>query len=875
MQGVVLPTGLVAFLFSDVEGSTRLWADDRQAMSRSLQLHDDIMRSSIEVHHGHVFTTAGDAFCVAFQRATDAVAAAREAQDQLKAAVWPGPRLRVRIGLHLGEAEERGGDYFGPVVNLAARVESAGHGGQILATEAVRSAAEIDATDLGEHQLKDIPSPVRLWQLDGGTHQALRTIATGNLPHAATPILGRADDIRAVRTLLHEHRLVTLHAGAGHGKTRLAIEVATLEQHEWRDGVWFCDLARVAAGDDVAAAVAHSIRLELSGSDARSEVANYVAGRQLLIVLDNCEHVTESAAALAESTFTAGGDSKIMATSREPLDVYGENTYQLGALPTDGGDSPAVRLFIERASAQSGFTPDAADLATVEEVCRRLDGTPLAIELAASRSSIMTPEMLLAALNDRFQLLAAGRRRGGQRVLEDTIRWSYELLDDDEQQLFRAMGVFVGPFDLSALAAVSRRTYVDVLEIADSLVAKSMAVAAGDGRLRLLETLKAFAEHCGDDPDEPDSFSAAHADHVVEELSFECWYESFDMLRDLRLAPVTANLVAVARWLAEQQRWTDLTHVLVGMTTAWTVAPETTDELIRRCSDADLSREDRERLWLADLWQAQVKSDYSTVLDRAELLRESENPAMRSIALYTSGALATFQHPARSIALMDAVLDIDRGRFGGRPEAFTSSGRAVAASATRDDVVARSHARDAVEGFMRGPERPYMWAEALLMIDIASWSLGEPSDLGGSVDTIKSTLGKGIARDPFMNGFLELHAAFAAAMRADTDDPVLRAYLASAEAGQVAGHQSNALIVLAEAERASGNDERARQLTLETGTMLGSTAGILAIIVAERLGVSAPFISATQQRTLDHEWAMARPMAALRAELSRRGWSAS
>lgn len=243
-----VPSGTVTFLFTDVEGSTHLWSDDPEAMSASLRAHDDIVRSAIEECGGYVFTTAGDAFCAAFQRATDGVAAAMSMQARLSAAVWPGPALRVRAGLHLGEAEERNGDYFGPVVNLAARVESAGHGGQTLVTDVVRQAAQSEAQDLGTYSLRDVPDQVRIFQIGSGEFPRLRVndSSSTNLPTAQTTLIGRAEQVRSVRTALRSSRLVTLVAGGGTGKTRLSIAVGDEELPGRRDGVWFADLTAVS-----------------------------------------------------------------------------------------------------------------------------------------------------------------------------------------------------------------------------------------------------------------------------------------------------------------------------------------------------------------------------------------------------------------------------------------------------------------------------------------------------------------------------------------------------------------------------------------------------------------------------------------------------
>jgi predicted ATPase/class 3 adenylate cyclase len=493
--GGVVPSGLVTFLFTDVEGSTRLWAADDQATSASLRVHDEVVRREVDRHGGYVFTTAGDSFSVAFQRASEGIGAASDIQRALGEVAWPGPRLQVRMGLHLGEAEERGGDYFGPVVNLAARVAATGHGGQVLLTGAVRAATDVEGIDLGEHRLRDVPEPVRIWQLGSERFPLLRSVgAHSNLPVPASRLFGRDDDVREVRVLLSEHRLVTMLAMGGSGKTRLAVAVGDAELGDRRDGVWFADLATAIGDGDVGPVVAAALGLEVSTSDYVSKIAGSLSDRQLLLILDNCEHVIDACAELAAAILGAGGSTGILATSREWLDVDGERVYRVRPLDGVDADSPAVRLFADRAVAIApDFVLDADNLPHVAELCRRLDGLPLAIELAASRVAVMSPETLAAGLDDRFALLSEGRRRRRGRTLEATIDWSYDLLDNEEQEVFRGLGVFSGSFDLPAVAAVCEVPEPEAANIVESLLGRSLVSTSDDGpgRFRLLETIKA------------------------------------------------------------------------------------------------------------------------------------------------------------------------------------------------------------------------------------------------------------------------------------------------------------------------------------------------------------------------------------------------
>ena len=367
------------------------------------------------------------------------MAAAVQAQARLEVAVWPGPTLRVRIGLHLGEAEERGGDYFGSAVSIAARVAGAGHGGQVLMTDLVRATAQVAAVDLGIHELRDVPEPLRLFQLGDRRFPRLRVTdpAMTNLPVRPTRLIGRDDEIAAVRKLLADHRLVTMTAVGGSGKTRVALAVGEAELPHRPGGVWFADLTAISRDDDVANAIAKALRLSFRDGDLIDQVVEHLAGNAALVILDNCEHVIDGCAMFTDRFLTSAGDAVVLATSREALAVDGEHTILLGSLAADGVDSPAVRLFAERAAAaDSRFVVDDANADTVAAVCRRLDGMPLAIELAAARVTMMTLQELEAGLDNRFALLAGGRRRR-QRTLQSTLDWSYDLLGNDEQQVLR------------------------------------------------------------------------------------------------------------------------------------------------------------------------------------------------------------------------------------------------------------------------------------------------------------------------------------------------------------------------------------------------------------------------------------------------------
>ena len=540
----VLPSGTVTFLFTDLEGSTRLWENHPEAMKKALERHDDLLRESVESCGGHVVKTTGDGMLAVFRSAHDALDAAVRAQRLLGFETWAetGP-LRARMGLHTGEAEPRAGDYHGSVLNRAARLMAAAHAGQIVVSNATADivreelAAELDLIDLGEHRFRDLPQPVRAFQVGApGLRRDFPTLrsldrSAGNLPRQVTSFIGRGAELESAVASLDEHRLVTLTGPGGIGKTRLSIRVAEELQPRYADGAWLCELA--SAKDDesmlqlVAATLGVQPRADLS---LEGSIVSFLAAKQLLLVLDNCEHVIGTAARLVDATLRATREVRILATSREALGVTGERSVALGTLPLPdpAGDyaaiaeRAAVRLFVERAaSVRAGFVLEPRNASTVAELCRRLDGIPLAIELAAARVVAMSPTEILARLDERFQLLIGSGRTGSGRhkTLAAAVDWSYSLLEPTDRIVFARLGVFVGGFDLAAAEAVVSADDIersDVLNAVASLVAQSMVVAEeqedGTTRYRLLETLRDYARERLDDAH---TWTRRHAEHYA------------------------------------------------------------------------------------------------------------------------------------------------------------------------------------------------------------------------------------------------------------------------------------------------------------------------------------------------------------------------
>ena len=508
----VQPTGTVTFLFTDIEGSTRLWDEHPVVMPEVLGRHDAIVRAAIGAHGGFVFSTGGDGVGAAFQRAGEAVAAAVDSQRVLQAESWPaGVSLRVRMGVHTGEAQERDGDYFGPPLNRAARLMGAARGGQVAVSgttvEVIGQPVGWEFVDLGGHRFKGLVEPVHVFAVRAdGLAWVDRPLARsqetpGNLPLLATEFIGRVADLRRRVEELPKRRLVTLTGTGGVGKTRAAMEIGWMLTDEFSGGVWFVELAPIADPDMVAVSLAAVLSIELQqGVSILESIVDWLRARRVLLILDNCEHVLAPVADLVTAIVSGCPTVTVLATSREPLGVAGERVHAVSSLDpaTDG-----VELFCHRALAADGsFDPSDAERMSIVAICSRLDGIPLGIELAAARTRSITVDDLLVRLDDRFRLLRGSGRGGHARhqTLRATVMWSYQLLRDEERFLFDRLSVFAGGFDVAAAEGVCAGgtiPEVDVLDLLASLVDKSMLVAdrtPGVSRYRFLETLREYGE---------------------------------------------------------------------------------------------------------------------------------------------------------------------------------------------------------------------------------------------------------------------------------------------------------------------------------------------------------------------------------------------
>jgi predicted ATPase/class 3 adenylate cyclase len=516
-QRPALPTGTPTFLFTDIEGSTKLLhrLGDRYAAVRSRHLR--LLVEAFEAHGGVVFGTEGDALFVAFETATGAVAGAIAGQQALAAEPWDDDAdVRVRMGMHTGEVQVVDGDYVGMSVHIAARVASAGHGGQVLATDVTTGlAGDPPARDLGRHHLKDVGEHRILQLLAPGLGQDFPPIRTAssmpnNLPAAVDEFVGRGDELEELLHALDGNRLVTVTGPGGSGKTRLAIEAAHAGLGRFPGGVWLVDLAPVDDDDRVVSTVAQAMGVREADGPLDDAVEDWLRDRRALLLVDNCEQVVDGVARFCTRFLAACPELRVLATSRAYLGVRGEHCTQIPplGLPDEHDDaagilaSDAVELFLTRAvSAAPGFDVGGADIASIASICRRLDGLPLAIELAAARLRALSLDQLAARLDDRFRLLRAGSRTDVARhqTLTAVVQWSYDLLGIDEQRLFERLGAFPHHFSLEmaeAVAAGDPIDEVDVIDLLTQLLDKSLvsAVPATDGvRYQLLETLRAFA----------------------------------------------------------------------------------------------------------------------------------------------------------------------------------------------------------------------------------------------------------------------------------------------------------------------------------------------------------------------------------------------
>lgn len=654
-----LPTGTITFLFTDIEGSTRRWQEG-SGMSEELARHDGIIRDVVSANAGHLLKHTGDGVIAVFDTAPSAVGAAVDAQRRLAEEDWGPKPLRVRMAVHSGHAERRDNDYFGTSVNVTARLMSAGHGGQILVSQTAEELigsqlpGDVDLVDLGEHRLADLDHGLRLYQVSGpGLDDHFPPVVTAsiptNLPQPRTRFIGRGDDVIAIADQFPHRRLVTLIGVGGAGKTRLAIAVGRHLIRERVDavggGVFFADLSSVTDGAAVPRTVAGAMAMPpiaspgspLESDTVVAEVAAFLRNRRALLIIDNCEHLLDDVADLVDLLLEEAPGLSVLATSREGISLEGEQLVQVRSLslPTDhnGDGSEAMELLVDRIRAvQPDFEPTPTDQDALTEICLRLDGIPLALELAAARVAHLSTREVADRLGDRFSLLTGGRRRSQrQQTLQATLDWSYQLLSPTEQDVLRRLSVFSGGFTLKGSEAVASGVDGSAVALLGSLVDKSLVVAEtldDETRYRLLETIRLYAEAKLTDAGDAEMARSLHRDWFLAWMETQPYDRCFlsedvgrmfnreyrnlwaamewcyaqdriDLLR--RMLTRSASLIWVHSRYDQAERWYAPTlayerslprgqwfvHVIVEWITAWRFGgdPGEAEEAMRRVED--------------------------------------------------------------------------------------------------------------------------------------------------------------------------------------------------------------------------------------------------------------------------------------------------
>jgi predicted ATPase/class 3 adenylate cyclase len=549
-----LPTGTVTFLFTDIEGSSRLWENHGDAMAVALARHDAILREAFEARGGYIFKTVGDAFCVAFPIAIGALEAAVAAQRGLRDEPWQEiQRIKVRMGLHTGSAENRDRDYFGPVLNRVSRLLAAAHGGQMLLTLATEELVRdhlpdgISLRDLGERRLRDLNRPEHVFQVLApdlpSDFPALRSleIFPNNLPVQLTSFIGREKEMTEVKRLLGTTHLLTLTGTGGTGKSRLSVQVAADLLDQFPDGVWLIELATIDDSAQVASAIAAPLRVRDEPEQPMLiTLTNYLRHKKLMLILDNCEHLVAECARIAETLLRACPDLQILTSSREPLGIGGERAWPVPSLsiPESWREEirgvhaaerltqyESVRLFIDRATAvRPGFKVTNENAPFVAEICWRLDGIPLAIELAAARIRVLSIDQIATRLNDQFRLLTGGSRTAlpRQQTLRALIDWSFDLLSEQERILLRRLSAFAGGRTLQAVEAVCSDDKLqdwEVIDVLTSLVDKSLVTVekspGKEPRYTFLESVWHYGREKLAEAGESDALRTRHLEYFL------------------------------------------------------------------------------------------------------------------------------------------------------------------------------------------------------------------------------------------------------------------------------------------------------------------------------------------------------------------------
>jgi predicted ATPase/DNA-binding SARP family transcriptional activator len=731
------PSGTVTFSFCEVEDSALLWSTHRRKMAAAVSRLDLIVRTSVAGHRGHLFATGGELFGAAFHRADDAAAWARELQLEVTTEPWPGGiELGLRIGIHTGETEERAQGYFGSAVNTAARLAAAGHGRQILVSEVTAALLDrSDLLDLGSYRLEGELSALRVLQLDEGRHPDLRTehLRRGNLPLRLDRLLGREEELNTIRQAIGRSPVVTLVGPGGIGKTRLALETG-LAHIDRAGGVWLVELANIAVPADLPRAVADVLDIsESSGHSLTRSVITALQSRSALLVLDNCEHLIDGVAEMTQAITQRCPDVQVLATSREALGVTGEQIITVGPLDLAAA---GVALFVERAHAVSiDFDADGSR-DTVAEICRRLDGIPLAIELAAARTRTLAPADLLNRLDQRGDLRSGGRRTNPERhqTLHATIQWSYDLLAPAQQRLFQRLSVFAGPFDRTDAGSVVADETLDggeVDDLLDDLVEKSMlTVESGPFglRFRLLQTIGQYAAQRLHDADTTNRTAERHARWCLRRVSdiHRMLVGPDEIEGVLHLGQIWPNLRAAFAWACAQRDHrlaAALVHPVAGeLNLRQQVEIRAWAERILAITPPE--DEDQIAYWLTcatyGYKQSGDRAGYERLIHR--YARNHEHPLVRYTRAYLDDeAEALLLDARRAVAWLRSHGEDDAANYaeaGGVASALMSTGRFAELDAFVAVLVARYRAH--------GP--PTLLYVTLALLGYSAWFQGRSDD---------------------------------------------------------------------------------------------------------------------------------------------------
>jgi predicted ATPase/class 3 adenylate cyclase/DNA-binding CsgD family transcriptional regulator len=869
----LLPTGTVTLLLADVEGSTRLWETQPGEMTAAIARFNQVVCDVVAAHDGvrPVEQGEGDSFVAAFARASDAVATALELQ---RAPLAP---IRLRIGVHTGEVQLRDeGNYAGPTINRTARLRDLGHGGQTVlsgATEAMvidRLPEGAWLTDLGAHPLRDLPRPERVVQLchpdlvnEFPPLRVSTSVVSQRLPVQLTSFVGRDAALTQLRELLVQNRVVTLTGAGGVGKTRLAIQVAARLADEFGDGVWYVDLAPITDPELVPVAVARALGLpDQPGRSTMDSLLRFVRDRELLVVLDNCEHLLDASAALVVAVLSGAARLTVLATSREAIGVAGEVGWRVASLSLEG---EAIELFTDRARhARPDFTLTDDNAAAVAEICARLDGVPLAIELAAARVRALSLAEILDSLHDRFRLLTGGARTAvrRQQTLRASVDWSHALLTEPERVLFRRLAAFLGGFDLPAARAVAGHDEVQrfqVLDLLTLLVDKSLVVADDSGgrtRYRLLETVRQYALEKLGESGEADSVRARHRDHYTALAALLDAPAGGDYEQRIEQANLEIdNLRAAFAWSREnsdvelalalasslQPLWQARGRLREGLTWFDTVL---THEVAQ---DAKVAAAVRARA-LADTAVLYLSFGAADSLDRAQqalaLARDIDDPAVLARALTACGFTAAYNAELAGAYFAEAI-ELARELHDRWRLSQILAWQANAAIAAGDPIAARAAAeegRDLADAIGDGFDSRH----CRICLGVAQIYRG---DLAGAVAQLRAVAAEAkTAHDGISEAISLVHQGTALAWQGDTAAARAAADASLEFASEFGGLTASVgYFALGNTALAAGDVGTARDATAAAwkhGSVLPGLAAILRPIIAEAALAGGDLIAA-------------------------------